>query len=152
MPPSNALPSSSNTAHSNATPSIDDEERAVEVISIQEYPSSPRVPVKDPPCITNCLDSTGSIQSGDDSSSSSSDSSDSLQDAKSRNRKWPTRWYWQFLVLTVRTFRQSRHVLLSKLNFIQTFLVAAVVSLLWFQMPQDEESISDRNGYVSDSS
>jgi len=26
-------------------------------------------------------------------------------------RKWPMSWYWQFGVLTVRTFRQSRHVI-----------------------------------------
>ena len=31
-----------------------------------------------------------------------------------KERKWPVPWHWQFMVLTVRTFRQSRHILLSK--------------------------------------
>lgn len=70
----------------------------------------------------------------------------------SLSRKWPTSWFWQFLVLTVRTFRQSRHVILSKLNFIQTILISVVASLIWFQIPEDEESINDRQGYVSDES
>lgn len=65
-------------------------------------------------------------------------------------RKWPTSWFWQLLVLTVRTFRQSRHVILSKLNLIQTILLAMIVSIIWFQVPEEERSINDRNGYVSD--
>lgn len=65
-------------------------------------------------------------------------------------RKWPTSWFWQLLVLTVRTFRQSRHVILSKLNLIQTILLAVIVSMIWFQVPEEERSINDRNGYVSD--
>ena len=64
-------------------------------------------------------------------------------------RKWPTSWSWQLLVLIVRTFRQSRHVILSKLNLIQTILLAIISSIIWFQVPQDERSIVDRNGYVS---
>ena len=63
-------------------------------------------------------------------------------------RKWPTPWYWQLLVLTVRAFRQSRYIILSKLNWVQTLLLAIVVSLVWFQIPKDEESISDRLGFV----
>jgi len=63
-------------------------------------------------------------------------------------RKWPTSWYWQLFVLTVRTFRQSRHVLLSKLNIIQALCLAAVVSLIWYQVPREEESISDRYGVL----
>lgn len=63
-------------------------------------------------------------------------------------RKWPTAWWFQMLVLVVRTFRQSRHVITSKLNFLQTILMAVVVSLIWFQVPQDTSSINDRLGYV----
>ena len=64
------------------------------------------------------------------------------------SRKWPTSWFWQLLVLIVRTFRQSRHVILSKLSLIQTILLAVIVSLIWFQVPEDEMSINDRHGYV----
>ena len=66
-----------------------------------------------------------------------------------RSRKWPTPWYWQLVVLIVRTFRQSRHVILSKLNLIETVLLSVICSLIWFQIPDDEASINDRNGYVS---
>lgn len=65
------------------------------------------------------------------------------------SRKWPTSWFWQLLVLTVRTFRQSRHVILSKLNFTQTIVLAVIVSVIWFQVPDDERSVNDRHGYVS---
>jgi hypothetical protein len=64
-------------------------------------------------------------------------------------RKWPTSWSWQLLVLIVRTFRQSRHVILSKLNLIQTILLAIITALIWFQVPEDERGINDRLGYVS---
>lgn len=66
----------------------------------------------------------------------------------SLSRKWPTPWYWQLAVLIIRTFRQSRHVILSKLNMLQTVLIAIIASMLWFQIPDDEESIGDRYGYV----
>ncbi len=64
-------------------------------------------------------------------------------------RQWPTSWWWQLSVLTVRTFRQSRHVILSRLNCIQTLLMSILVSLVWFQLPTDERSIRDREGFVS---
>lgn len=64
-------------------------------------------------------------------------------------RKWPTSWSWQFLVLTARTFRQSRHVILSKLNFLQAILLTVISSIIWFQVPPDERGINDRIGYVS---
>ena len=68
----------------------------------------------------------------------------------SKTRKWPTPWHWQFRVLLLRTFRQSRHVILSKFNFSQSLLLAIIVSLLWFQVPYKEENIYDRYSYVSD--
>ena len=64
------------------------------------------------------------------------------------SRKWPTSWWWQLLVLVVRSFRQSRHVITSKLNSLQTVLLAVVVSLIWFQVPEDTSSVNDRFGYV----
>ena len=69
----------------------------------------------------------------------------------SPSRKWPTAWWWQLLVLIVRTFRQSRHVIISKLNCVQAILLSVVVSLVWFQVPDDTSSINDRYGYVSSS-
>ena len=66
-----------------------------------------------------------------------------------RERKWPVPWHWQFIVLTVRTFRQSRHILLSKYNIVQALCLSLLVSLVWFQVPLVEESISDRYGVVS---
>ncbi len=64
-------------------------------------------------------------------------------------RKWPTPWYWQFMVLVVRTFRQSRHVILSRVLLVQTLLITLVCSLLWFQVLDEEDSIEDRYGLVS---
>lgn len=66
-----------------------------------------------------------------------------------KERKWPVPWHWQFMVLTIRTFRQSRHILLSKYNIIQALCLSVLVSLVWFQVPRVEESISDRYGVVS---
>ena len=135
-----------------------DKDRDVEVVKIEEYPCSPRVPRKAPLSSVNPLTSSSDKSldtkyQDEGTTSSTTSSGESSQDddgvGHRINRKWQTSWYWQFLVLTVRTFRQSRHILLSKLNFIQTILLAIVVSLLWFQMPVDEESISDRYGFVS---
>lgn len=137
------------TPSSNATPpNDDDKEKTVDAIKIEEYPSSPRIPRKSPPCVVTPQIANGSPQCGRDDKTDSSLSSDG-QEEKRSGRKWPTRWYWQFGVLTVRTFRQSRHVLLSKIRFVETFLIAAIVSFVWFQTPHDEESITDRIGYVS---
>ena len=68
------------------------------------------------------------------------------------SRRWPTHWYWQFLVLTVRTFRHARRTILSVLRMIQTLFLAVICSLLWFQVPYEEQHIFDRYGYVSSSS
>ena len=74
---------------------------------------------------------------------------ETFMDKRVRDRKWPTPWYWQFLVLIFRTFRQSGHVMLSKLNFIQMFAIACVASLVWFQIEDLEATIQDRYGLVS---
>lgn len=115
--------------------------RSHSVPEILEYDCSPHLPRKQPPVALNPLS---------DLSKPSLDSKPSAKHGRDKKeRRWPTPWYWQFLVLTVRTFRQSRHVILSPYNFVQTLLIAAVVSLLWFQVPLEEESISDRYGAVS---
>ncbi len=86
-------------------------------------------------------------------SNSESASTHSIEEKGGRaipqDRKWATRWYWQFLVLIVRTFRQSRQEILSIINVFQAVLLAIVCALVWFQVPKVERSISDGYGYVS---
>ena len=66
---------------------------------------------------------------------------------RTRECKWPTPWYWQFLVLLARSFRQSRHILLSKMVVLRTVLIALMLGLVWFRLPRD--NIDDRFGFVS---
>lgn len=110
---------------------------------IEEYKSSPQFPPR-----------RLSVNSNTTTGLSRKESSSALIAApptahSKDSRKWPTPWHWQILVLIVRTFRQSRHIILSKLNLLQTILLSGVVSLVWFQIPDDVESIADRLGYVS---
>lgn len=63
--------------------------------------------------------------------------------------KWPTPWYWQLMVLIVRTFRHARRRILSILKLTQTLLLAIIWSLVWFQVPYEEERIFDRYSFVS---
>eukprot|EP00731_Ephydatia_muelleri_P015267 Em0008g987a len=62
--------------------------------------------------------------------------------------KWPTSWLWQFGVLSVRTFRQSRHIILSKTNLIQTIAISIIASLIWFQTPMTEAGINNIFGLL----
>ena len=120
---------------------------------IEEYASSPRLPRNGSSSFSafNPLSEVPLEDEADPPSSelSSESGGDDGGEQLFKVRKWPTHWYWQFLVLLVRTFRQSRHVILSKLNLIQTFILTAVASVIWFQLPKHEDSISDRYGYVS---
>ncbi len=115
---------------------------------IEEYPASPKFPRIVVPSddedrkISDVVKVSQAVPSMADSESTCSSE-------WSSERKWPTPWHWQLLVLIVRTFRQSRHILLSKLNFLQTILLTIIVSIVWFQIPRDERSIADRYGYVS---
>ena len=135
----------------------------IETVQIEEYASSPTVPRKDLPTLSATNPITPPDDSGLDSSESSQDDKDEVETLSTTSstsngqklhnipvdRKWATRWYWQFLVLTVRTFRQSRHNLLAPLNLVQAVLLAIVCALIWFQVPKVEASISDGYGYVS---
>ena len=124
-------------------------------VEIEEYPSSPRLPGKASMSTTNPLSSDLPLESSslenskEPSSESSSESGGDEGQKLFKVRKWPTRWYWQFLVLLVRTFRQSRHIILSKLNLVQTILLTVVSCIVWFQLPNHEDNIPDRLGYVS---
>lgn len=129
--------------------------KTIDGLKIEEYASSPRLPGKGNfsalnPLSEVPLETNSSSETVEPSSESSSESGGDGGSRKAfKTRKWPTSWYWQFLVLLVRTFRQSRHVILSKLNLTQTLLLTIVSSFIWFQLPHHEDSIADRYGYVS---
>ena len=122
---------------------------------IEEYASSPRLPQNGShfsafnPLFELPAESAMPEADLPSSESSSESGGDDSGQRLYKVRKWPTAWYWQFLVLLVRTFQQSRHVILSKLNLVQTLIMTAVASIIWFQLPKHEDSISDRYGYVS---
>ena len=128
-------------------------------LEILEYPASPRLlhrtspvvnPLADSKQLSESLaDSTKQLSESPELSSNSGSDLDTLTGR--RNRKWPTPWYWQFMVLTVRTFRQSRHVILSKLRISLIIAVAIICSVVWYQVPHVEESITDRYALVSSS-
>lgn len=61
---------------------------------------------------------------------------------------WPTTFWTQLTVLVGRTFKQSKPDILSKLNFIQTFSLALITGVIWFQSPYREESIPDRYALI----
>ena len=125
--------------------------KKLDVMKIEDYASSPRLPRKASFSAFNPISELAAETGYSGSDPSSETSSESVGDGSDKVfkvRKWPTRWYWQFLVLLVRTFRQSRHVILSKLNLLQTVILTVVASIIWFQLPKHEESISDRYGYV----
>ncbi|XP_076471095.1 uncharacterized protein LOC143301001 isoform X2 [Babylonia areolata] len=64
------------------------------------------------------------------------------------DHKWPTGWLTQYLQLTLRTFRQSRTRILSKLKIIESVVLCVLVSLVWFQLPRTEETLRDRMGVI----
>ena len=123
----------------------------IDSLKIEEYPpSSPKVPGKAPTNLVSELPSETYLSESEPSSESSSVSGRDDDNSKGfKVQKWPTAWYWQFLVLLVRTFRQSRHIILSKLNILQTVLLTLLASVIWFQLPDHEDSISERAGFVS---
>ena len=122
----------------------------IDSLKIEEYPSSPKVPGKAPINLVSELPSETYLPESEPFSESSNVSGGDDGSSKGfKVRKWPTAWYWQFLVLLVRTFRQSRHIILSKLNILQTVLLTVLASVIWFQLPDHEDSIFDRTGFVS---
>ena len=94
----------------------------VDGLKIEEYPFSSRVPGKAPLSTLNPASElpikTSSSESEPSFESSSESGGDDGGNKAFKMRKWPTHWYWQFLVLLVRTSRQSQHVILSKLNLL----------------------------------
>ena len=64
-------------------------------------------------------------------------------------RRWEATFFQQVSILTERTFKQSKKIILSKIDFFQTIALAIVGILVWLQMPFAEKNISDRVGSVS---
>lgn len=68
--------------------------------------------------------------------------------AKMNGQKWPTSLMTQVKVLTERNFIESKHRMLSKLNWIQTVILGIIVGFIWFQIVRKEETINDIRGWM----
>lgn len=64
------------------------------------------------------------------------------------DKKWPTGFLTQYKQLTLRTFKTSKSQMFSKFKLIETVVLTAIVSLIWFQLPRTEETLRDRMGVV----
>ena len=62
--------------------------------------------------------------------------------------KWPTGFCTQYTQLTLRTFRESRKRILDKWKLLENLLICSFVSLIFFQLPRNEETLRDRMGAV----
>ena len=63
--------------------------------------------------------------------------------------KWPTGFWRQYSTLCRRSFCNNRKRYISLSNLLETFAVAVVVSLLFWQLPRSEETVVKRLGMVS---
>ncbi|RHZ44130.1 hypothetical protein Glove_757g5 [Diversispora epigaea] len=62
--------------------------------------------------------------------------------------RWEATFLQQLVILTERSFKQRSKVILSKLDLMQTFSLAFFCCLVWFQLPYNENAISDRYGSI----
>lgn len=62
--------------------------------------------------------------------------------------KWCTCFWTQLKVLTCRNFYEARGRMLSKLNFIQTIVLALVTGSIWYQITRTEGTLNDVRGWM----
>ncbi|CAB4397744.1 unnamed protein product [Rhizophagus irregularis] len=63
-------------------------------------------------------------------------------------RRWEATFLQQFSILTERTFKQSRKIILSRVNISQTIALTIFCILIWLQIPFSETNINDRIGSI----
>lgn len=62
--------------------------------------------------------------------------------------KWPSSWMEQFTVLLERARKKAWGEIFTRLNIYQTFSLAIICGLLWFQRGFKEKDIQDRSSFV----
>ena len=67
---------------------------------------------------------------------------------QSKEKKWQTGFCTQYSQLTIRTFKQSKSVIFNKFKVLETVVMTVLLSLIWFQLPRQEETLRDRLGVV----
>ncbi|KAK3103489.1 hypothetical protein FSP39_019592 [Pinctada imbricata] len=65
-----------------------------------------------------------------------------------KTAKWPSGFITQYTQITIRTFRNSKSLIFSKLKMIETIILCVLISLIWFQLPRVEETLRDRMGVI----
>ncbi|CAB4408641.1 unnamed protein product [Rhizophagus irregularis] len=63
-------------------------------------------------------------------------------------RRWEATFLQQVSILTQRTFKQSRSVILSRVDIFQTIALAIICLVVWLQIPFAETNIADRVGSI----
>ncbi|PKK34591.1 hypothetical protein RhiirC2_859417, partial [Rhizophagus irregularis] len=64
-------------------------------------------------------------------------------------RRWEATFSQQVSILTERTFKQSRKIILSRVNIFQTVAVTVVCIIVWLKIPFAEPNVFDRVGNVN---
>ncbi|XP_077998727.1 uncharacterized protein LOC144451699 [Glandiceps talaboti] len=62
--------------------------------------------------------------------------------------KWQTTYMEQFVILTSRSFKESRKKLISGVAVAETLCYCLIMSMLWFQMGHTEDMINERAGAI----
>lgn len=65
-----------------------------------------------------------------------------------RQAKWSTSMWTQIQVLTERNFIEAKHRMLSKLNWLQTVVLAIIAGLIWFRPARTEDTMEDIRGWM----
>lgn len=61
---------------------------------------------------------------------------------------YPTTFYTQLRVLSNRNFKEAKPRMLSKLNWMQTVVLAVMAGAIWFNIPRTEEYLHDLQGWM----